>query len=614
MLYRGFLFCSTELFKGTSRDALLRTYSNYTINRISEYYLIVSKKTDEIESPDFFQIPLGNKYNIFVYGYITNPFSLDFRLFNDGRETSSYIFNSVDINYFINKLRDLNGSFSIIRIAGDGSINIFTDRIGSRPLFYTQINGGWIISSTGGLLLPLLKAKSSIKPNFTAFTSVLLRSRPIDDLTLIKDVYRTDAGEIIDLVPWKKETKRKWFYFKYEPFNSEISRSSKLALLDQILDMSADRLSCISHNPLLLLSGGLDSRLAAVILKDKLKSIAAITLCDQYNREAKIARQVSDELKLNHRIFKRDKYYYLSNLEKYVISCLGSYFYIHAHFSKALEANPSYGDIYVGDFLEAIKKLIGFRKDLIDIIKVPRDIVNNIFSIDEYSSKLGYEALNIFSAGVRDQCLCNYLDILKKQAEEAFEVSTEIPIIIDYFLRWRRAYEISTFGMIEDIRLSRPDKNLAWDNDFISFILKLSAIDRIDAKLGVSVILKRSKNLVKKIPDANSLIPPGFSDMLIKSVKNIRKYGGNTRRWILTRFGRPPISGMHSWQNSDYLNVSDCKWQNYLKENIFNEIILNTKEFNVEFIKYSWDRYCHYDFKYSYIIYSLLNYSILMQC
>lgn len=116
-----------------------------------------------------------------------------------------------------------------------------------------------------------------------------------------------------------------------------------------------------------------------------------------------------------------------------------------------------------------------------------------------------------------------------------------------------------------------------------------------------------------KIPDANTLIPPGYSNFLKQLVKNMRRYGGSIRRQLLSIIGKPPISGMHSWQNADYLNVSDPNWKNYLQEKLLNERIFDTEQFDADFIKYSWDKYCRYDFRYGYIIYTLLNYSILFR-
>lgn len=612
-MYRGFLICPKALV--SDKCTLIKLYPEefYKVDQDNEYYVVTNKETESISSPDFFHIPFESKIKTYVYGYITSPFEIDSRIAGDEKITVSYFSHNRNQHYFINKSHELNGSFTLINIFDNEKIEIFSDRLGTRPVYYSKIKGLWIISSTGGLLIPLIRLYRRNRPNFIAFTSLLLRSRPIDRMTLIEDVFRTDAGEVITLLPSESEKRRKWYKPIYTSHASGMSLNEKLEELDKALDRSAERLSHITYRPLLFLSGGMDSRLAAVILKEKLENLDAMTLSDNINTEARIARRVARELKLNHRYYIRDKYYYFKNLETFVVSCLGSYFYVHGHFSKALEEFPCYSDIYLGDFLESIKKLIGFRTDKEEIIKVPDDIVSNIFLIDGYSSKLGYETLNIFSAPYREQFREEYFKALTRQAEEAFNVSDEIAIIVDYFLRWRRAYEISTFGMFEDLRLIRPDKNIAWDNEFISILLKLNTIDRTKAKLGIKLLQKRNKNLVMKIPDANTLIPPGHNDYFGKLFKNIRNYGAFIRRQFLTMIDKPPISGMHSWQNADYLNVSDPNWKNYLQENILSKTIADTEQFDTDFIKYSWHKYCQYDFRYGYIIYSLLNYSILMR-
>jgi hypothetical protein len=97
--------------------------------------------------------------------------------------------------------------------------------------------------------------------------------------------------------------------------------------------------------------------------------------------------------------------------------------------------------------------------------------------------------------------------------------------------------------MFEDIRLVRSDKNLAWDNDFISFLLKLNTAERTRAKLGVRLLKRRNRTLIMKIPDANTLIPPGYPNFLKTLTKNIRKVGGLVRRQFYITIGRPPSLG-----------------------------------------------------------------------
>jgi len=612
-MYRGFLICHKALL--ADKDILNTLYpeESYIIRQANDYFVISSGSSGSVSPADFFQVPFDSNTKIYVYGYITHPFEIDFRNANKMELITSHFSHNRNMHYFTNKSQDLNGSFTIIRISSNGEIVIFTDRLGTRPVYYSRLNGHWVVSSTGGLLLPLKKIYSKVSPNFIAFTSLLLRSRPLDRLTLIEDIYRTDAGEVIILSPNLSEKRNKWYKPKNISRNTKMSFEEKLEELETSLNKSAERLSSITCKPLLFLSGGMDSRLAAVIFKDKIKDLEALTLCDTINNEARIARRVASELGLKHKFYLRDKYYYLKNLEKLVTSCLGSYFYIHGHFSMALQENPCYEDIYLGDFLESVKKLIGFRTDVNKIVRCPEDIVTNIFLIDDYSSRLKWETLNVFNGEHRDRLRREYFEIVLQEAEEAFEVADEVALVVDYFLRWRRAYEISTFGMFEDIRLLKADKNLAWDNDYISFLFKLNTADRTRAKLGIRLIEKRNRNLVMKIPDANTLIPPGYSDSLKKLVKNIRRYGALMRRQLLRSMGRPALTGMHSWQNSDYLNVSDLNWKNYLQQNVLNDLIFETKPFDADFIRLAWHRYCQYDFSNAHIIYALLNYSILFQ-
>ena len=613
--WRGFLIFNKSVLKSNdNKNNFLEKLDHYEIDFSEPFYIIKNKKSGTIYPADFFKLPYLSKKIHFVYGYITEPILLDFKNVNDVCLFNEYFQKNRNLNYFENKSNELNGSFTLVTLCQEGKIEIFTDRLGTRPIYYTSIYGTWVISSSGGMLLDFLKELDyPVKPNLIAFTSLLLRGRPINEMTMVSGVLRSGPGEIINLLNNEKKIVKKWFKFRFEPKLKFENDSSKIEIIEKVIDNCAFRVAQLSNKPLLFLSGGIDSRLVCVLLKDKLKDLLAVTLCDRINNEARIARQVADCLKIKHSFYFRSKEYYKLNLENYIRNCLGGYYYVHAHFSGALNDIEDRSEIYLGDFLESLKKLIGYNEKLIENIKRPYDIINNLFLLDGYSTKLGFDALKIFKKDVRNEVYDKFKNLLLEIANEAFDVSTDIPIIVDYFLRWRRADEISTFGMFEDIRLFRSDRNIAWDNEFINLLLSLSADDRKSNYIPVIILKKRHKDLAIKIPNANTLVPPGCPKMLTNMIIKMRKDVAKLRRSILTIAKRPPLTGMHSWQNTDYLNVTDENWKDYIEEKIFSDIIFSNNEFDHEFVKEAWRKYLKFDFRYNYIIYSLLNYSIIFE-
>ena len=106
---------------------------------------------------------------------------------------------------------------------------------------------------------------------------------------------------------------------------------------------------------MIFFSGGTDSRLAACAVKAAGGDPLLVTLADSANLEVKVARQAARALGCRHRVFLRDRLYYLRSLNRAVFESGGSYLWTHAHFSEAaasLSEHEPGASFMLGDFLE----------------------------------------------------------------------------------------------------------------------------------------------------------------------------------------------------------------------------------------------------------------------
>ena len=578
----------------------------YELTKLNDYFVALHKSCDN--GDDFFPIFEHDHEKYFIYGYITEPEPVDKDKYLEKRMFPKpyfeYIHNSESM---FRDIFNYNGSFTLI-VVGNEYIKVVSDRFATRPIYYFDSNIlKPFISSSGKIILELLKKIKKVRPDYICLASLLLRSRPILNCTIASDIKRTDSGEEI-IINNKGLRKSRWVKIKYN-IKNKVDEIERLLELKDLLYKSCCNLAKISKSPILFLSGGMDSRLAAALLSNFMK-IEAITLCDKLNYEVRIAQNVARDLCLAHKIYYRDKHYYLKNINSYITNTLGNYFYIHGHFSTCLEEIRP-GTVYLGDFLESLKKLIGFNNKVIKEIKSPNDLLSKLFDLDEYSSSLRYSTLDVFIKSVRVELETEFRNKIFEVANECFEATKDIALSIDLFLRWSRAYEISTWGMWEDIRLVSSDRNIIWDNNFYNFLLTLNRIERTKSRYNIKLLNIISRKLID-IPDANYFLPPRYNDNYIKLMKYIRKEMGKVRRKILTKMGHPPYSGQHSWQNSDYLNINDPIWKNFIIEKINCSLELENS-FNKDFVKKALNNYFSGDFRYSFIIYSLINYAVLFE-
>ncbi|MBN2788829.1 MAG: 7-cyano-7-deazaguanine synthase [Candidatus Delongbacteria bacterium] len=243
------------------------------------------------------RLKIDLKYNKGYSWYIENNFYFKGYVFDneqslEGRSAVKYIKESIyqnnDIEIAVSKL---NGIFSLIYKSYDQLI-ICVDRVRTFPLFYSAKNERIIISDDAEACLD-----ETIRTNKSAKEEFQYTGYVTGDNTLIEDVSQVQAGELVYLTP---QSRSSIFYHEYLQKNDPADQvgTDKLSLSKVFTDIS-HRLknSLKGKTPVIPLSGGYDSRLIAVMLKERgVEDAVCFTYGRKDNPEIDISRKVARSL------------------------------------------------------------------------------------------------------------------------------------------------------------------------------------------------------------------------------------------------------------------------------------------------------------------------------
>lgn len=194
-----------------------------------------------------------NSDNVWVTGFIRkeNKYLTKDELLN--------IFSGIDaITEFEQTLKTANGQFSVI-IKKSDEIWAATDRLRNYPLFYTRLNGDFIISDDCYKLTEELQEK---RFNPGAVDCFLSAGYVINNLTLINDVFQIEAGEFIRAGDY---IIRKFYHdISSAPVVEKAFEPTANELLNIFSVVFKNHFQALSHKYIVIpLSGGYDSRLVA---------------------------------------------------------------------------------------------------------------------------------------------------------------------------------------------------------------------------------------------------------------------------------------------------------------------------------------------------------------
>jgi asparagine synthase (glutamine-hydrolysing) len=288
--------------------------------------------------------------DVFVKGYFYNE--LDSNYYYHDLE-----FVNFDTTHLEQRINHLNGFFSFVQ-EKEGVLFAVVDRVRSIPLFYCQTVDGFFISDDVSWI------KEQICDNYLDNVSreeFLLTGFVTGSDTLFSSIKQLKAGECLKYYTNTHKVELvSYFEFKHD----EISIYSEKELIDEMDNLHIKVFKNLiktfkGRQVIIPLSGGYDSRLIAVMLKRlNYKNIICFTYGKPDNAEARISKQVADELGL--------KWYFVPYNETKWKKC-----YESKEFNQYVEFASNFSSLaHIQDFL-AVKELQKLQIINNDAIFVP---------------------------------------------------------------------------------------------------------------------------------------------------------------------------------------------------------------------------------------------------
>jgi len=215
-------------------------------------------------------------FNGEIYGYKNHAENLRKKGISLKDNSDTEVLFKLIINYGVYEtLQKIDGMFAFVYYkASDNTIWLARDRVGEKPLYFTQYNNIFLFGSEIKTITSNPLFNGSI--NFSAINDYLNLDYIPFNKTLIHNVNKVLPGECI------KYSNNKINNFKYWQYNQKNkntdSKSSCINKLDKLLDNSV-KTRLIADVPVgLFLSGGIDSSLIAHYCKKYSSNIKTFTI------------------------------------------------------------------------------------------------------------------------------------------------------------------------------------------------------------------------------------------------------------------------------------------------------------------------------------------------
>ena len=221
---------------------------------------------------------------------------------------SNEILNSLDQSLldFYNYLDDLSGRYIVFYGDYNGNTSILSDATGLRSIFYSTSET--VISSHAELIREIIQAKESPLVE-NEWLSKYVSSQLPGHYTPYEDIYFLTPNTLLN-VP-KKEVIR---FFPRENLNI-LSMDTIVKEISTISKKQMELLKQKNNQFLFSLTAGVDSRTSLALTKDFIDSFIFFTYIKEnststnlssYTIDEKIATDISDNLKLNHKLLTID--------------------------------------------------------------------------------------------------------------------------------------------------------------------------------------------------------------------------------------------------------------------------------------------------------------------
>jgi asparagine synthase (glutamine-hydrolysing) len=320
-----------------------------------------------------------------------------------------------DGDSFFNKYR---GSFS--GALYDKALSkwiIYTNHYGDNVLFYSFINGHFIVASQMDWIIQTFNLNNiDISFDQNAFDSICTYGYMSNDITYLNETKRLLPGFYM---VYKNGIVDFFKYYSLKPGKYDLCSRNESEIIDELdilfrnaIKQEYDKDKEYGYAHLSQLSGGLDSRMNVWVAKCLgYNDITCMTFAQKNSLDDLISKDISNDLRLNRIVWHLDSAKHLFKIDEYISLNYGLAIYggigAEIEILDNLDNNigilhtGQIGDVIVGSFLNSEKELNDFS---------PGGLYSSIFEAPEIdvSSFFDREDYLIFVRGFMG-CLCSHL-------------------------------------------------------------------------------------------------------------------------------------------------------------------------------------------------------------
>ena len=264
---------------------------------------------------------------------------------SNGAELVARLYRKFD-GAFIPSLR---GSFvGLIVDERTDSAVLFNDRSGSRPLFIRRLASGLAIAPRVRFLAKLDATGMQVRAR--AVGSFLLRGCCYGNDTLFDGVEKIDQATTLSLKRTAISTERYW-----RPRYGAVDQRKEAELIDEFdarLRTGVRRLRRVARRPVLLLSGGVDSRIMLACLmgeRDEGLTAFSYAVAQTDGDDHIVAKSIAEECGIPHETFVIKPQDFVNVAAKEVLAADGRVQMIDAPSSRWEHIGASFDGMWIGD-------------------------------------------------------------------------------------------------------------------------------------------------------------------------------------------------------------------------------------------------------------------------
>lgn len=284
----------------------------------------------------FFQ---NDKYMVILDGVILNKTALCEKTGQDWIDTFVLLYETHGI-YAPAKLR---GSFcGLIYEKQSGKVFVFVDQLGERTLYYSTLRERILVSCDYFQISDQLTQEGeSLTLNKDACYSMLVYAHMCDENTYVNEIKRLLGGEYL---VFEGGTVKKGVYYELTSDKFDLSKATEEEMVEELntrfkegMTLAVKKDREYNYKTAIELSGGMDSRLNAFVLKDIVEEPPlAICFSKADNADHIVSEKIANDLGFEYFFKELDNAQFMKYLEECVSMNFGSTYYFGSAHSLSL--------------------------------------------------------------------------------------------------------------------------------------------------------------------------------------------------------------------------------------------------------------------------------------